>query len=142
MTGMTVYAGGGPLFGKFVQLLRELLPSLRDLGVFWGYAPPSYKLEQVAPAIEELHRATNVLNINLRFWQTGSENDLASALDAASNVPLDALFVTGGVIHGRPEIAPKIARFILQRRLPTVCSAATRARRHRRPRPSPAWISS
>ena len=124
VTGMTVYAGGGPLFGKFVQLLRELLPSLRDLGVFWGYAPPSYKLAQVAPAIEELHRATNVLNINLRFWQTGSENDLASALDAASNVPLDALFVTGGVIHGRPEIAPKIARFILQRRLPTVTDGA------------------
>jgi putative ABC transport system substrate-binding protein len=120
VTGMTVYAGGGALFGKFVELLRELVPSLRELGVFWGYAPPSYKPEQVAPATRELHRAASALDVNVRFWQTGTESDLASAVAAASNRPLDALFATGGVIHARPEIAATIGRFVLQRRLPTL----------------------
>ncbi len=120
VTGMAVYAGGGAQFGKYVELLRELVPSLRELGVLWGYAPPSYKPEQVAPATEELHRAANALNVNLRFWQTGTESDFASALAAASNLPLDALFATAGVIHARPEIAERIARFVLQRRLPTL----------------------
>ena len=49
VTGMTVYAGGGGLFGKYVELLRELRPSLRELGVFWGYAPPSYRLDAGGP---------------------------------------------------------------------------------------------
>ena len=119
VTGMTLYAGG-LLFGKFVQLLRELVPSLRELGVLWGYAPPSYRPEQVAPATDELHRAAKALNITVRFWQTGTEGDLEAALSAAAGAPLDALFVTAGVIHSRPDIAPRIARFVLQRRLPAL----------------------
>ena len=120
VTGMTVYAGGGPLFGKFVELLRELVPSMREFGVLWGYAPPSYIEEQVAPATDELRRAATALNVKMRFWQTGTENDLEAALAAAAGAPLDALFVTGGVIHGLPEIVPRIALFARQRRLPTM----------------------
>jgi putative ABC transport system substrate-binding protein len=116
---MTIYAGS-LLFGKFVDLLHQLVPTLRELGVLWGYAPPSYRPEQVAPALDELQRATNALNINLRFWQTGTERDLEAALAAAARAPLDALFVTAGLIHSRSEIAPRIVRFVLQRRLPAL----------------------
>jgi hypothetical protein len=94
VTGMTLYAGGGVLFGKFVQLLRELRPSLRELGVFWGYAPPSYRLAQVAPATEELRQAARALNINVHFWQTGTDSDVSAALSAAASAPLDGMFVT------------------------------------------------
>lgn len=120
VTGLTVYAGGGALFGKFVELLRELVPSLRELGVLWGYAPPSYRPEQLAPATEELHRAAKAMNVNVRFWQTGTESDLESALAAAGSAPLDALLVTAGVIHNLPDIAPRIIRFVRQRRLPAL----------------------
>ena len=120
VTGMTSYAGGGPIFGKYLQLLRELVPSLREFGVFWGYAPPSYKLEQVAPAIEELHRAATALNVGMRFWPTGSEGDLATALAAVTSRPPDALFVTSGIIHAVPETAAKLARFVAERRLTIV----------------------
>ena len=120
VTGMTVYAGGGPIFGKYVELLHELVPSMREFGVFWGYAPPSYLEEQVAPATDELHRAAKALNVKMRFWQTGRESDLQAALAAAAGAPLDALFVTSGVIHVVPEIVPRITRFVLQRRLPTM----------------------
>jgi len=124
VTGMTIYAGGGPLFGKYVQLLQELVPSLERLGVLWGYAPPGYRKEQVAPATDELARAARALNINMRFWQTGTEGDLATALASAGNLPLDALFITGGTIHGLPGIRPKIAEFILRHRLPTLTDFA------------------
>lgn len=124
VTGMTIYAGGGALFGKFVQLLRELVPSLRELGVLWSYAPPSYRPEQVAPATEELRRAAKALKVNVWFWQTGTESDLGSALAAAAGAPLEALFVTAGLIHGLPDIAARIARFALQRRLPALTDFA------------------
>lgn len=120
VTGMTVYAGGGGLFGKFLELLRELRPSLRELGVFWGYAPPSYRLEQVAPAIDELSRAAKAFNLKVHFWQTGTDSDLGAALSAAALEPLDGLFVTGGVIHNLPGPANSITRFTHERRLPTV----------------------
>jgi putative ABC transport system substrate-binding protein len=120
VTGMTLYAGGGELFGKFVQLLRELRPSMRELGVFWGYAPPSYSEAQVAPATEELRQAARALNVKVHFWQTGNDSDLGAALSAAASAPLDALFVTAGVIHELQGNATRIARFIQERRLPTL----------------------
>jgi hypothetical protein len=44
VTGMIIYAGGGPLFGKFVELLHELVPSLRKFGVFGAtHLPPIWK---------------------------------------------------------------------------------------------------
>jgi putative ABC transport system substrate-binding protein len=119
VTGVTLYAGG-LLFGKFVQLLRDLVPTLRELGVLWGYAPPSYRPEQVAPATEELTRAARALNIAVRFWETATQEHLEAALAAAARAPLDALFVTAGVIHSRPDVAPRIARFVLQQRLPAL----------------------
>ena len=119
VTGVTLYAGG-LLFSKFVQLLHELVPTLRELGVLWGYAPPSYRPEQVAPATDEFQRAAKALNITVRFWQTGTQEHLEAALAAAAGAPLDALFVTAGVIHSRPDTAPRIVRFVLQRRLPAL----------------------
>ena len=124
VTGMAMYASGGAIFGKYVELLREMVTSLRELGVFWGYAPPLYKPEQVAPATEGLRRAADALNIKLRFWQTGTQADLASALAAASSLSLDALFVTAGVVHALPEVAATISRFALQRQLPTLTDGA------------------
>jgi len=76
---MTIYAGGGGLFGKFVELLHELVAVTADLGVLWGYAPPSYRPEQVAPATDErapCGRSADVKSV----WQTGTESDLGSAL--------------------------------------------------------------
>ena len=120
VTGMTSYAGGGDLFGKFVQLLSELRPSMRELGVFWGYAPPSYSEAQEAPATEGLRQAARALNIKVHFWQTGNDSDLGAALSAAASAPLDALFVTAGVIHELRGNATRIARLIHERRLPTL----------------------
>jgi putative ABC transport system substrate-binding protein len=123
VTGMTIYAGA-LLFGKFVQLLHDLVPSLRELGVFWSYAPPSYTPAQVAPAIDEMNRAAKGFNMNVRFWQTGTQADLGAALAAAAHAPLDALFVTTGLTHALPEARERLVRFVVQRRLPALTDFA------------------
>jgi putative ABC transport system substrate-binding protein len=120
VTGLTIYAGGGVLFGKFIELLRELVPTLRELGVLWGYAPPAYTEAQVAPATRELLTASKAFGINTRFWQTGRDVDLTAALAAADGAPLDALFATAGTIHAIPVFAQRIADLVIRRRIPTL----------------------
>ena len=41
MTGVANYASGD-VWGKFVELLHELKPGLRELGVLWDYVPPAF----------------------------------------------------------------------------------------------------
>jgi putative ABC transport system substrate-binding protein len=74
----------------------------------------------VAPATEELRQAARALNVKVHFWQTGNDSDLGAALSAAAIAPLDALFVTAGVIHELRGNATRIARFVHERRLPTL----------------------
>jgi len=124
VTGLSVYAGGGALFGKFVEFLKELVPPMRELGVLWGYAPPLYTDKQVAVGTDELRRAAAALKVNVSFWPTGRESDLDAALAAAAAAPLDALFITGGTIHGRKDIAPRIENLVMRRRLPALSDAA------------------
>jgi putative ABC transport system substrate-binding protein len=45
-------------------------------------------------------------------------------LSAAATVPLDGIFVTGGVIHNLQEIANRIARFTHERRLPALTDSS------------------
>jgi putative tryptophan/tyrosine transport system substrate-binding protein len=118
VTGVTVYAGGGAIFGKFVELLRELVPTLQELGVLWGYAPPAYTQAQVAPATDSLRSAARSLGINVRSWQTGREQDLVKALAEAASGRLDAMFATAGILHGTPLHAGRIAALLSKRRVP------------------------
>ena len=62
--------------------------------------------------------------MTVRFWPTGTDGAVATALAAAPDLPLDALFVTAGVIHGSAESRPKIVEFVLRRRLPTLTDFA------------------
>ncbi len=117
VTGLSIYAGVG-LFSKYVGLLREAVPSLRHLGVIWDYAPPAYGEKEVDAGLGELRRAARALNVTSRVWMVRADHDVTDALAAASNAPLDALFVTGGSIHARHANAPRITEFAIRRRLP------------------------
>ena len=116
VTGNSIYAGG-EVFGKMLQLLRELLPNATTLGVLWDYAPPAIPSAEAAVALTELRRAAEILALRLRVWETRSPEDVASALVQARKEPLDALFLTAGPLHYNAR-AP-ILNFVLERRLPT-----------------------
>jgi putative ABC transport system substrate-binding protein len=117
VTGLSIYAGTA-LFSKYVDLLREVTPSLRELGVLWDYAPPAFPEREIEVSLGELRRGSRALNINTRVWMNRTDGDVADALAAARNAPIGALFVTGGSIHGRPANASGITAFAVQRRLP------------------------
>jgi putative tryptophan/tyrosine transport system substrate-binding protein len=117
VTGSSIYAGTA-LFGKYVELLREVAPSMRELGVMWGYAPPAFTEQEVEVSLGELRRGARALNINPRVWMNRTDRDVSDALAAAANAPIGALFVTASVVHAQPANAPRIADFAVRRRLP------------------------
>jgi putative ABC transport system substrate-binding protein len=123
VTGLSVYAGS-ELFGKYIALLRELLPRLRELGIFWGYAPPAFPERETELAVGEMRRAAGALGINVRVWMNPDEGELAKNLAAAAGVHMDALFVSAGGAQSVPEGIAEIAAFCEKRRLPTMCDVA------------------
>jgi len=121
VTGVSVY-GGTEIWGKYVSLVRELLPSLRGLGVLFDYVASDRELE---PLLAELRGAARALNIALRFWRNRSDDDLTAALSDIANAPLEAILVTGGPVHAQPPNVARINEFALRRRLPMINDLAT-----------------
>ena len=123
VTGLSIYAGSA-LFGKHVEVTRELVPSLRQLGVFWGYAPPAFPQIETDLALGEMQAAGTAMNVKIRAWFNRDEASLEANLAAAANSGIDALFVSAGGPQSQPKIIERIVRFVLNRRLPTACDAA------------------
>ena len=123
VTGLSIYSGR-ELFGKYIELLRELVPSLRELGVFWGYAPPAFPEIETEIAVGEMRSAAKALGINFRVWFNRSNQELEASLAAAGAARLDALFVSAGGPQSVPEGIERISTFCAQRRLPTMCDVA------------------
>jgi putative ABC transport system substrate-binding protein len=124
VTGLSVYAGS-EIFGKYVALLRELVPSLREAGVFWGYAPPAFPQVEADLALGEMRKAAEATGLRLRVWLNRSETELASSITEAAATPIQALFVTAGGPQSMPTGIARIADFCTRRRLPAMCDVTS-----------------
>ena len=123
VTGLSVYAGS-EVFGKYVTLLKDLVPELGEFGIFWGYAPPAFPEEETTLAVGEMQRAAGRLGIKPRLWMNPDEAALTRAMTEAASARLDAIFVSAGGAQSVPEGIAKLAAFAAERRLPTVCDVA------------------
>jgi putative ABC transport system substrate-binding protein len=123
VTGMSVYAGTA-LFGKFVALLKEAVPKLARLGIFWGYAPPAFAQIETDIAIGEMTRAAGALGIQTRWWMNPDLAALDRTLAEAEGAPLDALFVSAGGAQSVPDGIAKVAAFCERLRLPAMSDVA------------------
>lgn len=123
VTGLSIYAGSA-LFGKHVELTRELVPTARQLGVFWGYAPPAFPSVETDLALGEMQTAATAMNIKIRPWLNRDAASLEANLAAAESSGVDALFVSAGGPQSQPKTISRIADFVLKRKLPTACDAA------------------
>lgn len=124
VTGVSSYAGG-EVWGKYVELLGDLRPGLRQLAVFWDYAPPLWSEKEVDHLVVEVRKAARHKGINLHLSMVRSERELADAIAAATKASVEALLVTsGGGVHNQPAPGARIADFILARRLPAVTDFA------------------
>ncbi|MEW6687596.1 MAG: ABC transporter substrate-binding protein [Pseudomonadota bacterium] len=124
VTGLSSYAGG-EVWGKYLELLGEVRPRLRELAVFWDYAPPVWSAKEIDHLVVELRKAARHMGINLHLSMVRSEKELVDAIAAATRASVEALLVTsGGGVHNQPAPGARIANFILERRLPAVTDFA------------------
>ncbi len=122
VTGVANYASGD-VWGKFVELLHELKPGLRELGVLWDYVPPAFPDGLVPlPAIK---RGAETLRIRSRTWMVQDQGDLVQALLAAGVDAVDALIITTGSVHHQPQALEKIGEFLARRRVPAITDVAS-----------------
>ena len=127
VTGVTIYAGG-EIWGKYVQLLGELRPGLRDVGIFWDYSPPTWPASVLEVSLNEFLRAARTMHVRPHAWIVRTSAELEAATADAERKALGALFVTsGGGVHLRPESSERIRQFASQQRLPVATDLAGRA---------------
>lgn len=120
VTGVAVYANA-EVWGKFIELLRALRPGLRELGVLWDYAPPTFPDGKVPLSV--IQKAAQDLGIKTRVWMNLNEKDLNNALSAMKQHPVDAIIVTtGGGVHILQ--AQRIAEAFVELRLPAITDVA------------------
>ena len=121
VTGLSIYAGT-EVFGKLLQLMRELKPGIRRIGVLWSYVPPAHPREEIEPCYRELRRAAATLGLNVWIVEIGAPERLPDALAQFTADKVEALFVTAG-----PPLWPVAARvteYAVERRLPTIADFA------------------
>lgn len=122
VTGIASYASA-EVWGKLVEILRELRPSLREVGVLWDYMPPAFPDGPVA--IGEFRKAAQRFGINLNVWTVHDERELTDALSAIERMRIEALVVSAsGGVHNHPERSAKIAELVARRRLPMITDIA------------------
>ena len=117
VTGLAIYAGT-EVFGKLLELLRDVKPGVRRVGVLWTYVPPFHPKEEIDPCYRELREAALRLGLELRLWEVDDPGRVRAVLDAVAAEDMHALLLTSGA----PTVAHRaeIARFAIDRRLPTI----------------------
>jgi putative ABC transport system substrate-binding protein len=124
ITGLSTYGGSDKLFAKFMGLLKELLPSVREIGVVWDYVAPLFLEKEVEQGVGELKRAAEALNVRSHDWPIHGQADFDRALAAASNAPIQAIFATSGPMNSQPQNLKRLGDLALRRRLPIMSDIA------------------
>lgn len=111
ITGMTEMAA--QLGGKRLELLKQTVPSLSRVAIFWNPPNPAY-----GPILRELEAAAPLLGLELQRLEVRAPEDFESALQAAIRRRAGALFVPGDPLFtNRPRVVADLA---LKYRLPTM----------------------
>jgi putative ABC transport system substrate-binding protein len=124
ITGLSTYGGSGNLFAKFMGLLSELVPSLRELGVLWDYVPPLFLEKEVEKGVGELMRAAQGLGIRSRNDPIHDQAGMDVALSKLERAPIQALFLTSGPVVSLAQNVQRINDVVMRRRLPVMCDIA------------------
>ncbi|MGH6923786.1 MAG: ABC transporter substrate-binding protein [Propylenella sp.] len=117
VTGNTNYAGTG-VWGKMLELLRELKPSTQCIGVIWDYVPPAHPREEVEPPHRELRRAGKQLGVRIHIVEVAHPDAAPEALGEVAAARPDALVVTTGTPLF--NLQAKLMQFAVEKRLPTI----------------------
>ena len=87
-TGMTGLSS--QLSGKRLELLKEVMPGLARVAVFWNPPNPTY-----GPILKELEAAAQTLGVELQRLEVRVPDDFEAAFEAATNQHAGALIAPG-----------------------------------------------
>jgi putative ABC transport system substrate-binding protein len=124
ITGLSTYGGSDKLFAKFMGLLMELLPSLREIAVVWDYVAPLFLEREVEQGVGELRRAAEALNVRSHDFPIHKQADFDKALSFIASTPVQAVFATSGPLNSQPLNLQRLGDVALRRRLPIMCDIA------------------
>jgi putative ABC transport system substrate-binding protein len=111
ITGMTEMAS--ELGAKRLELLKQIVPRLSRVAVFWNPPNPAY-----GPVLKALEAAAPAMGVALQRLEVGVPEDFESALQTATRQRADALFVLGDpLVTNRPKMLADLA---LKYRVPTI----------------------
>ena len=88
ITGMSMMTS--PLGGKRLELLREIVPGLSRVAVFWNPTNPTY-----GPVLKELEAAAHTLGVKLQRLEVRVPGDFEGAFKAATRQRAGALIAPG-----------------------------------------------
>lgn len=120
VTGNTVYVSRGR-WGKLAQLLVEIKPGTRRIGLLWGYRP-GYPKEFMEAFFEELTQAEAALGVRIHRVDVDTPEQLPGALAAVDATKPQALILTSGPVLGPAR--QQLMEYAESRRLPTIIEAA------------------
>ncbi len=111
ITGMAEMAS--ELGAKRLELLKQIVPRLSRVAVFWNPPNPAY-----GPVLKALEAAAPAMRVELQRLEVRVPEDFESALQTATRQRTDALFVPGDpLVTNRPKMLADLA---LKYRLPTI----------------------
>jgi len=111
ITGITEMAP--QLIGKRLELLKEIVPSLSRVAVFWNPLNPAYD-----PILKDLEVAAKTIGAELQRLEVRIPEDFEGAFETATKQRAGALILPGDpLVTNRPRVVADLA---LKYRLPTM----------------------
>src|SRR6266498_743337 len=111
ITGMSMMSS--QLGGKRLELLKEIVPGLARVAVFWNPPNPAY-----GPILKELEATAPTLGLKLQRLEVRVPGDFEGAFKAATRQRAGALIAPGDpLVSNRPRMVADLA---LKYRLPTM----------------------
>ena len=99
-----------------LQLLKEAVPGLSRVAVFWNPAVPDKALD-----LQEMHAAAEVLGVEVRAFDGRSPDSFEVALQDAEQWRADSVVTLLDFLTNPYPWLPRLIGFALQRRLPSMC---------------------
>ena len=117
VTGNSSYAGAG-IWGKQLELLREVKPGVKRVGLFWTYVPPAFAFEEIEAAFRDLLADAKTLGLAIQRVDVPRPEDLPAAIKVLEASRPDALLLTSGAMTWRGW--SEVMQFTVDRKLPSI----------------------
>jgi ABC-type uncharacterized transport system substrate-binding protein len=117
VTGNTLYAGTS-IWSKLLELLRDMRPEARRVGVLMCYVPPFHPQVETDLIYRDLRHGADRLGMEVHFAKLAGAPEVDTALRELADYAPDAVFLTTGA--GVWPVREKVLGFALARRWPTI----------------------